>query len=371
MPPITAVLRRIEPGALLARVDMRLNGLLFGVILAYALVVQWVGMSAGLQGNINYYLYSESSETAAGLSFVIFMIGYVLHLAAVRRVPRPLRVIRDDALRLLRDPVVVFNIAFPLLALPVFMSSFTSFKSMIPELKPFAYDPLLSALDRSLHGGFAPWELTHALFGGPMATAAINAAYNLWFFIMWVFLFLQVVRVGNPRERIQFIVAYMLCWAVIGSLFAYLLSSAGPCYFGRVVVGMADPYAPLMARLQAIHQEFEATGSYFGVWALGTQNLLWDLAMKSETHIGSGISAMPSMHVAIATLMALAAFRIRRWLGWVMVGYAAIIQIGSVHLGWHYALDGYLSVLLTILLWRLAGWMVARAAGPATGNGNA
>jgi len=35
-------------------------------------------------------------------------------------------------------------------------------------------------------------------------------------------------------------------------------------------------------------------------------------------------------------------------------------MVGSVHLGWHYAVDGYLSIVLTVLLWRVVGHFVAR-----------
>lgn len=363
MPPVAAALSRVRPAALLGREDVRLNLLLLAIILIYALIVRAAAIEAGLQGHLSYSLYSASSRIVAMLSFSLVAGGYLVHLAVVRRAARPLRVIRQDVLPLLRDPAHLVNVGLPLLVLPLFLSSFTSFKSMIPGLRPFAFDSLFADLDRVLHGGVAPWELTHAVFGGSTATVAINAAYNLWFFVMWVFVFLQMLRIHNHRERVRFLVAYMLCWAVIGSLFAWLLSSAGPCYFGHVVTNTVDPYGPLMARLQTIDQEFKAAGSYFGVWALDTQTMLWNLARASETGVGGGISAMPSMHVAIATLMALAAFRIRRWFGWMMAGYAVVIQIGSVHLGWHYALDGYVAALLTIALWRLSGWMVARTAG--------
>jgi hypothetical protein len=35
-----------------------------------------------------------------------------------------------------------------------------------------------------------------------------------------------------------------------------------------------------------------------------------------------------------------------------------LIMIGSVHLGWHYAVDGYASVLTIPLIWKLSGMIV-------------
>ena len=60
---------------------------------------------------------------------------------------------------------------------------------------------------------------------------------------------------------------------------------------------------------------------------------------------------MPSVHLAMATIFALLAFNVRKWLGWIFVGYAALIQVGSVILGWHYGVDGYAGILLAILIW--------------------
>ena len=64
---------------------------------------------------------------------------------------------------------------------------------------------------------------------------------------------------------------------------------------------------------------------------------------------------MPSVHVAMATILALLAWRISKLLGVLMSAYLIVIQIGSVHLAWHYAIDGYVSIILTIIIWKLVG----------------
>jgi membrane-associated phospholipid phosphatase len=68
----------------------------------------------------------------------------------------------------------------------------------------------------------------------------------------------------------------------------------------------------------------------------------------------SGISAMPSMHVAMATLFAIAGFRRSRLLGGIFTVYALTIWVASVHLGWHYALDGVVGAAMMGALWSLS-----------------
>jgi membrane-associated phospholipid phosphatase len=70
---------------------------------------------------------------------------------------------------------------------------------------------------------------------------------------------------------------------------------------------------------------------------------------------GFGISAMPSVHVAMATLFAIGGFVMHRWIGWLMTAYAILIWIGSIYLGWHYATDGIVGASMTIGLWKLSG----------------
>lgn len=73
-----------------------------------------------------------------------------------------------------------------------------------------------------------------------------------------------------------------------------------------------------------------------------------------------GISAMPSLHVATAVLFALTAWRIHWVLGVLFWFYALVIQMGSVHLGWHYAVDGYVGATVALVIW----WGVARVGEP-------
>ena len=46
-----------------------------------------------------------------------------------------------------------------------------------------------------------------------------------------------------------------------------------------------------------------------------------------------------------------------RWLAWGLLGYAIVLWIGTVHLGWHYAVDGEASALLIYPIWWLSGWL--------------
>jgi hypothetical protein len=71
-----------------------------------------------------------------------------------------------------------------------------------------------------------------------------------------------------------------------------------------------------------------------------------------------GISAMPSLHVTVATLIALVARRTNRPLGAVLTIYAGVVVIGSVHLAWHYAVDALAGVALGLSFWVVAGLVV-------------
>ena len=58
----------------------------------------------------------------------------------------------------------------------------------------------------------------------------------------------------------------------------------------------------------------------------------------------------------MVVLLAIVAWKTHRLLGIAYTAFAVVIQIGAVHLGWHYAIDGYVSAVCVPALW----WAVGR-----------
>ena len=69
---------------------------------------------------------------------------------------------------------------------------------------------------------------------------------------------------------------------------------------------------------------------------------------------------MPSMHNAQAALFVVFAYSIDKRLGRATLVYAALIFIGSVHLGWHYAVDGIVGIVAALAVWSVCGALLSR-----------
>jgi len=237
----------------------------------------------------------------------------------------------------------------PVLLLPLFSSVFTSFKVSIPEIAPFSWDPVLMRYDLALHGGFHPWELLQPVLGHPLITSALSYLYNFWHGMIFV-VYWQMFRIKKRALRMQFLLSFVLAWAVLGSIGALLFSSAGPCYYANVVDG-PNPFADQMAYLYAAHDVFPNR-------AILAQDYLWQIYQDGKAHLGGGISAMPSLHIAVGMLIFLLARSYGRRVAWLAGGYMVVLMVGSVHLGWHYAIDGYVGIIGGLAAWMIAGWLV-------------
>ncbi len=246
--------------------------------------------------------------------------------------------------RLLRFVVLAFT-------LTLFFGSFANWKSAIPLLYPgFAWDAPLESLEIWVHGDHVD-RLLAPLGGSPNAILSLDRIYHTWFYMLFGLVIWQAW--GGNRQRLrQFWTAFALTWIVLGIFVAWGVASAGPIY-ARLDRG-SPSYDDLLARLAAAEQ---VSPLFVRVSAFS----LWEAVRQPGTSLGDGISAFPSLHVAIAWLATLAMGRVHPLLGLIGGGYALLIVIGSIMLGWHYALDGEAGIAGASLAWLAAGWLANRA----------
>ncbi len=295
------------------------------------------------------------------VTIVLALLALVVMSARELVVHRPERPFHHISRRMIADWQVPRRLvmAVPVvIGTTVYMSVFSSLKSAIPFMVPYYLDPMLVQLDRALFFGHDAWRVLQPVLGFPAVTFTINLFYNGWLLVICATFFGAALMVKETRLRAQYLIAFFLSWAVIGSVLATVFSSVGPCFYAEFYTG--DPYAGLMVYLHDV----DAT---LPIWALSTQDMLLSIHRNSTTGLGSGISAMPSMHLATTMLTVLFAFRVRRWLGYCALAFLIAMVVGSVHLGWHYVTDGLVSILLTPVLWWIAGWL----AGLPYGRGSA
>ena len=285
-----------------------------------------------------------------GACLLIASVVFYFFYLAYNRHPHPLSAYWEKLRSIIRAPHEIIAFFLLMVSLSISFSAFTSLKSMIPVIVPYQFDPLFAHIDRLIHFGVDPWIITHTIFDHPIATSIINFLYNLWFFICWSVLIFFMIPIQSPGLRKRYLVSFLLCWIIIGGLLATMMSSVGPCFYYEITG--ADDFLPLTHRLAIQDQWLGTNFDSFAIWAVDTQQNLWNLYAQRQTALGSGISAMPSMHVSIAVLMALGMGGIDKRLAVPFWLYAAIILVGSVHLAWHYAIDGYLAAVLTLVIWR-------------------
>jgi hypothetical protein len=278
------------------------------------------------------------------VGLTVALIVRLIQYAVFEKPESPVRALAGDVGRLLRSPAHIINALPVFFAMVFFNKAMVELKPAIPALKPFSYDTAMMAFDRLLHFGTDPWVLLQPVLGYGWVTFLVNIAYNFWFIALFGAWFWFGFHKQASELRTRFFLSYMLSWWIGGGLLAVFFSSAGPCYYS--LIGLTpDPFAPLMAYHQAVDQTIP-------LWFLDTQTLLWD-GYQGKT-LALGISAFPSMHNASAILFALAFRHVNKGLGRFFGVYALIILVGSVHLGWHYAVDGYAGILIGLVSWKLA-----------------
>jgi hypothetical protein len=282
--------------------------------------------------------------------FVIFLwLWRFAWLIFIRKPEHPLEFFITDIRGFVFDVERLLSGFFAMLLISVFASTFIILKDLIPVMQMFAWDPQFAALDRTVHGGTDPYILLMPLLGTPYATTFINLVYNLWFVVLYFVVFMASFDRTHTVRRNTLLISFVLIFTIGGNLLATVFSSAGPVYYQYFDYG--DHFLPLLETLK----NFSGISP---VWALDTHELLLDGYINNGPM--KGISAMPSMHVAIAVMLAIYGFHCSRWAGWLLAVFALLIQLGSVHLAWHYAIDGYAGAVIAIGCWMISAKLAKR-----------
>lgn len=326
-----------------------------GYRFAYLILLSHVAAMCGLVWYLDVAPYYRTGTLYLRYAWMIMLIYGLIYL--LWTVIRFLLEDREHPTAALAAHLLDFLVqddryAHALHSMVIFTSMITIFatiKSTIPALNPFSWDGVLIEADRTIFGGIDPYVLTSAVFGSPYTIVVLNFFYNLWLIIV-VCSMVWTAWTTNHMLRLRFMFSVMLAWLIAGNVIAIAFSSAGPCFVGPL---MGDQtYAALMSFLESANAQ---TGM---VWSLTAQKVLW-AAYTHEAGAISGISAMPSLHVVFAVIIACATWgmgSIRRWAG---TAFAVMIAIGSVQLAWHYALDGIVGAVLALLFWKVAGYLTA------------
>lgn len=246
----------------------------------------------------------------------------------------------------LSDPSLWLWFAIPAVLTPPFLTAFTVMKSLVGIRLGFGWDGFFADLDAAIFGT-DPWRLTHALFGS-WGTRFLQFWYVVWGGVLGFSI--TLVPLLAPRlQSARFLLAMFLIWPVTGLLLAAAFPSAGPIFVNVFHPDLAARFEPLRASLgQLLERDSPILVSQIYLAKY------WDapVAMK-----GGGISAFPSVHVAVAVLYVFAGWRILLF-RIAALAFATIIWIGSIHTGYHYAVDGLATLVIVPVCWYAAGRIV-------------
>lgn len=321
--------------------DLPLYGLTFAFFVAGMFYVMSTGHT--VMGMLDNYIVKWTVNFGIFGPFFVFTIG-AIHIAmrtrgrkrlAYRTMFWPRRIGR-----------FVAGTIFLLTGGLLFTATFSSIKTSFPNGRDFPFDTVHADIDKMLHFGTDPFHFLYGFAKHEWLLRIVEINYSVvWFILCYFALYFVMTSPRTDSIRLRFGLTWFGSWIIVGTAMAGQWLSAGPIYYGRVTGDVAR---------FGEQNEFVTATSHLAGSASNLQEYLWFLHQTGQLGVGSGISAFPSMHVALITVIALFASEYSRRLGAVVWIYLAVIMFSSVYLGWHYAIDGYVSLItMTALYWAL------------------
>lgn len=324
--------------------ELRRDKILYAYILIYVLAAMAFGLSVGSAG-LNIAIYLPLWLFGMMVFFGVWTVAVELPAAIRSDAGSPMKAL----LARLPSRVTPRFLAGLVLYLSVglFYGAFTLVKSSLPSVTEFDWDVRLADIDQAMHFGSDPWLLIQPVLGHEPVTRVIEFIYSLgWAACLFVIPLLACTTERLAHLRVRFLACLFTCWIVLGNVVAGLFLSGGPVYY-EAFTGDAARFGDQLDYLAFSAGQPQSAATL--------QAYLWTWFEQGQPGPGTGISAFPSIHVATATLFALMLYRLRPLYGWIGLGFLAVIQLGSVHLAWHYAIDGYFSMIAALLIWKVSG----------------
>jgi hypothetical protein len=336
--------------ALLA--EVKKDAPLLAVAAAYA-VVAW--LVCDLAGRPRFYhplIYMPIWLGALATFIGLYVVAFEMPRAIAAEPARPLTALLGRLRAHMTPRLAVGLLMFAVAG--VYMGVFTCLKSLLNVVTPFRADAELARWDAMLHMGVDPWRLLQPLLGHHAITRVIQSLYlSGWALLVVGFTAAAALSKRLAHVRTRFFLTYFAAWAILGNVVAGLFMSAGPAYFAELT-GDRSRYGALLDYL-AFSDGAENS-------SVTLQHTLWTLLQQHQVELGTGISAFPSLHVAMMTLVTLTAFQVHRVVGLAVGAFALLIFAGSISLGWHYAVDGYASAGFIYAVWFGIGRLAPRPA---------
>lgn len=226
------------------------------------------------------------------------------------------------------------------------LAAFTTYKIAIPEIVPFYADDYL-ALFGHLFNENGLWNTAHLLIPDWLGVTLVFCYGKIWL-VYWLGVVTFAAFSSGDERSFRYLLALALTVVICGTFLATALSSVGPIYYDHFYGG---------SRYDELYRVLSSNPTTAAV--LGDAGYLLSAFENHRPEFASGISAAPSMHVAITCLSALFLTSLNRWLGVAGWLYAALIMVGSVYTGWHYAMDGGISIAAVAVIWWCAGRVLA------------
>ena len=85
--------------------------------------------------------------------------------------------------------------------------------------------------------------------------------------------------------------------------------------------------------------------------------MLWDEVNGKNQMYSLDVSTIQNIHDATDVSLAQWNWNTNQNLEIAFMVFTLIIMFGSIHIDWHYVLDGYVGCIRSCAIWHLVGWM--------------